>query len=339
MVPAASLEATFDATLLHPPADVVSAASSFYPPELFKTEKRVRDYLIEKQLADRSGHRSYQDQSAVRPPDQLDRLFRGPLGTEEDLDFIYRPNPKAGECMHSKNTWKSVLSHSGTHTATLSLIPTHCDSLEDDLATANPSLDKQRAKVEQLFQANSKWIQLQKVSMRQTNDRFEHLVFLLKVRLDSTRLASESVEPETHSAATGRDEEGARARGPRARLHRRTQEGAAGRVQGKIGQRGLGGVQPISSVPTDLHHWLSYALDIALREGLQHAVRVRGGGLPALLLGEVALPVAAARSEAASPAEQVLCAGWPSYSRRGAAGRRGGGRCRRGDQSQRQRQR
>ena len=185
MVPAASLEATFDATLLHPPADVVSAASSFYPPELFKTEKRVRDYLIEKQLADRSGHRSYQDQSAVRPPDQLDRLFRGPLGTEEDLDFIYRPNPKAGECMHSKNTWKSVLSHSGTHTATLSLIPTHCDSLEDDLATANPSLDKQRAKVEQLFQANSKWIQLQKVSMRQTNDRFEHLVFLLKVRLDS----------------------------------------------------------------------------------------------------------------------------------------------------------
>ena len=58
----------------------------------------------------------------------------------------------------------------------------HSLSLPDDLATANPSLDKQRAKVEQLFQANSKWILLQKASMRQTNDRFEHLVFLLKVR-------------------------------------------------------------------------------------------------------------------------------------------------------------
>ena len=106
----ASLEATFDAALLHPPADVVSSASTFYPPELYAKEKRVRDYLLEKQLADRSGHRNYQDQSAVRPPDQLDRLFRGPIA---DLGFVYRVDPKAGECMHSKNTWKSVLSHSG----------------------------------------------------------------------------------------------------------------------------------------------------------------------------------------------------------------------------------
>lgn len=91
---------------------MVSADSTFYPQELYEKEKRVRDYLMQKQLADRSGYRNYQDQSALRPADQLDRLFRGPLAAA-DLGFIYRLDPKAGECMHSKNTWKSVLSHSG----------------------------------------------------------------------------------------------------------------------------------------------------------------------------------------------------------------------------------
>ena len=100
--------------MLHPPADVVSADSTFYPQELYEKEKRVRDYLLEKQLADRSGYRNYQDQSAMRPADQLDRLFRGPLAASAaDLGCFYRLDPKAGECMHSKNTWKSVLSHSG----------------------------------------------------------------------------------------------------------------------------------------------------------------------------------------------------------------------------------
>lgn len=157
---------------------MTSAYSTFYPQNLPKEEKRVRDYIIENKLSKIRGYRNYENQSSLRPADQLDKLFRGPI---TDLDDIYKTNPKAGESMHSKNTWKSVLSHSGVSLMYALECYFTMPRATDDLATANPRLDKQREKVEKMFEANSKWVLLQKNSMEQTNDRFEHLVFILKV--------------------------------------------------------------------------------------------------------------------------------------------------------------
>eukprot|EP01032_Pedospumella_encystans_P017276 gene17276-19694_t len=151
----AELEAKFDTTLLHPPKQKVS--ETFYPEELKKV-KEYRDYFIEKEK--KKGHKKiYQNQSSVRCADELDPLFRG--GSTAD-DFLYKVNPHAGASMHSKNTWKSVLSHS------------------DELATSDPTMAKKEAKLQTLFNNQSKWIKMQQTGMAHKNDRFEHLVNILR---------------------------------------------------------------------------------------------------------------------------------------------------------------
>lgn len=151
----AELEAKFDTTLLHPPKQKVG--ETFYPEELKKV-KEYRDYFIEKEKK-KEHKKIYQNQSSVRCSDELDPLFRG--GSTVD-DFLYKVNPKAGASMHSKNTWKSVLSHT------------------DELATSDPLMAKKEGKLQELFRNQSKWIKLQQTGMAHKNDRFEHLVNILR---------------------------------------------------------------------------------------------------------------------------------------------------------------
>jgi len=155
---ATELEAKFDTTLLHPPKQKVG--ETFYPEELKKV-KEYRDYFIEKEK--KKGYKKiYQNQSSVRCADELDPLFRG--GHTSD-DFLYKVNPNAGASMHSKNTWKSVLSHS------------------DELASSDPTMAKKEAKLQELFRNQSKWIKLQQTGMSHANDRFEHMVHILQQEL------------------------------------------------------------------------------------------------------------------------------------------------------------
>jgi hypothetical protein len=149
------LEATFDTSLLHPPFQ--KERNTFYPPELSEI-KEYRDYFYEKEKK-KENRKVYQNQSSVRSADELDPLFRG--GNLND-DFLYKVNPRAGASMHSKNTWKSILSHS------------------DDLASSDPTMAKKEQKLQELFRSQSKWIAMQQRGMAQKNDRFEHLVHILK---------------------------------------------------------------------------------------------------------------------------------------------------------------
>lgn len=152
---AEDLEATFDTTLLHPPFH--QETEKFYPDEL-KNIKEYRDYFIKKEIK-LDNKKKYQNQSSVRCIDELDILFRG---NNLNDNFLYKTNPKAGASMHSKNTWKSVLSNS------------------DMLASSDPIMAKKEEKLQQLFYNQSKWIKLQKQNMLHKNDRYEHLVYILK---------------------------------------------------------------------------------------------------------------------------------------------------------------
>ena len=82
-------------------------------------------------------------------------------GSQDDLS-MYRSNPKAGSCMHSKIGWKDVTAKN------------------DALASSDPAMVKQVEEVEKLFAEQGKWVVNQNRSMVQLNDRFEHLIFVLK---------------------------------------------------------------------------------------------------------------------------------------------------------------
>ncbi len=93
------------------------------------------------------------------PDDQLDGLFRG--GDGNNLKYFQR-NPKAGATMHSKIGWKSILAKN------------------DLLAVSDPTALAKSIEVEAHFKAQGAWTAKQKKDMEQTNDRFEHLVYLIK---------------------------------------------------------------------------------------------------------------------------------------------------------------
>eukprot|EP01034_Spumella_vulgaris_P040933 gene40933-50645_t len=155
---AEKLEAAFDTTLLHPPVE--KDRDTFYPAELSEV-KAYREYFLAKELK-KDRRKTYKNQASLRPADDLDPLFRG--GVVDDK-FLYSTNPNAGASMHGKNTWKSVLSHS------------------DDLASSDPSMALKQKRIDKLFEEQSKWIAMQQRSMTYRNDRFEHLVNILKTEI------------------------------------------------------------------------------------------------------------------------------------------------------------
>lgn len=68
--------------------------------------------------------------------------------------------------MHSKIGWKNVLSNS------------------DALASSDPKMLKKAEEVEKLFAQQGQWVTNQNNSMIQLNDRFEHLIFVLKDEIE-----------------------------------------------------------------------------------------------------------------------------------------------------------
>ncbi len=151
------LEASFDVTLLHPPAEKDS--EKFYSDELFKI-KEYRDYFVKKEMK-KDRKPIHRHQAGVRPPDQLDVIFRGAMSESTD-DFLFKVDPKAGQSIHGKNTWKSILANN------------------DDLAISDPTMAAKQAALDKQFHQQSKWITMQKRNMEHTNDRFEHVVYILR---------------------------------------------------------------------------------------------------------------------------------------------------------------
>eukprot|EP00981_Chlorochromonas_danica_P013136 scaffold5903_cov165-Ochromonas_danica.AAC.11 len=151
------LTATFDTTLLHPPMEKVG--ETFYPNQLTQ-DREHKDYFIQKTLKqERSSKLKYKNQASLRPPDDLDSFFRA--GSLDD-SHLYHVNPRAGESIHAKNTWKSILAK------------------HDTLANSDPALAQKQAKLDELFTKQSQWIASQQQAMTFRNDRFEHLVHVLQ---------------------------------------------------------------------------------------------------------------------------------------------------------------
>jgi hypothetical protein len=149
-----NLEADFDTTLLHPPSDKVG--KKFYPEEFLEV-KDFREYFYKKESKVK-GNLNYKYQGNIRPIDELD-LFRG---NSLDKSSFYETKGNAGESIHAKNTWKSILAKN------------------DTLANSDPIMAKKQEKINQLFKNQSKWIEMQSKSMTYRNDRYEHMVFILK---------------------------------------------------------------------------------------------------------------------------------------------------------------
>jgi hypothetical protein len=160
---AAKLEASFDTTLLHPPSELSHLGPTFYPEELLKVPE-YRDQLLSMDKK-KDTRRKHQNQASLRPVDELDPLFRGGGAIKFNDDFLYTTNPKAGASIHSKNTWKSVLAKN------------------DALASSDPTMARKQLEIDKLFEHQSKWIAMQKTDMAYTNDRYEHVVSIIRNEL------------------------------------------------------------------------------------------------------------------------------------------------------------
>ena len=159
---ATKLEASFDTTLLHPPSER-HLGPTFYPEELLKVPE-YRDQLLSMDKK-KDTRRKHQNQASLRPVDELDPLFRGGGAIKFNDDFLYTTNPKAGASIHSKNTWKSVLAKN------------------DALASSDPTMARKQLEIDKLFEHQSKWIAMQKTDMAYTNDRYEHVVSIIRNEL------------------------------------------------------------------------------------------------------------------------------------------------------------
>lgn len=156
---ATKLESSFDTTLLVPPFE--REGKTFYPEEFLKNPE-YREYFFKKN-ANKGLKKAHQHQGRLRPSDDLDSVFRGPSTKD---DFLYKTRPNAGESIHAKNTWKSVYGQ------------------YDFLANSDPSLAAKQRRLEKIFHEQGQWIRLQKQNMEFRNDRFEHLIFILRRELE-----------------------------------------------------------------------------------------------------------------------------------------------------------
>lgn len=144
------LEAAKDETLLLPSKD---SSETFYPEEL-KKFKDYKEYFMSKELK-KGGKKNYQ--------------YRGSYRTDDGNTSLdpFESDPDAGSSMHSKMGWKSIL------------------SISDQLATSDPKIIKKMKEVKQLVIKQGIWVSMQKKSMEQKNDRFEHLVHVLKSEMSN----------------------------------------------------------------------------------------------------------------------------------------------------------
>lgn len=153
------LESVRDSTLLHPP--LKAGGEKFYPKGLADVPE-YRDYYYQKQKKADMHKKNYQHKGSMRTLDSMDAIFRA----GSDGNELYTSNPKAGACMHSKIGWKNLLAKN------------------DALASSDPAMIKKAEAVEKLFAQQGQWVKNQNQSMVQLNDRFEHLIFVLKDEME-----------------------------------------------------------------------------------------------------------------------------------------------------------
>jgi len=154
---AEKLEAKVDVTLLHPPNN--PDRENFFSEALGRIKEHKQYFLAKQTKNERSDRLAHKFQGSNLPDDQLDDMFRG--GQDNALKF-YQRNPKAGATMHSKIGWKSVLAR------------------HDQLAVSDPNALAKSIEVEAHFKAQGAWTSKQKKDMEQTNDRYEHLVYIIR---------------------------------------------------------------------------------------------------------------------------------------------------------------
>lgn len=127
------LENPKDVTLLMPPA--IKNGKKFYPAELSNVPE-YKEYFYKKENS-KPSVLSHQYQGNLRPVDDLDVALRG--GDVNAVKSLYKENPNAGQSIHSKVGWKSILAKN------------------DLLAISDPSIAKEQEKVKKMLDEQSRW--------------------------------------------------------------------------------------------------------------------------------------------------------------------------------------
>jgi hypothetical protein len=174
------LEAKDDLTLFHPPAENLS--DHFYPKEVekFKEYRSAssspclhrltlrREYFHEHAMKkDRQIH-SHQHCGALRPEEAMSVYYRaqGEKGGGREMSnktlALYEPNPQAGQSIHGKIGWKSVL------------------ATNDDLAIADPKMAEKLIELRRSEREQSAWTSQQQKSFEFQNERYLHLWHIVK---------------------------------------------------------------------------------------------------------------------------------------------------------------
>lgn len=155
----ATLEDPFDVTLLHPPKE--AEKDNFFPEEM-RQFKEYKEYFYSYMLK-QDKIKTHQFKGQMRPLDSLDVLYRG--GNLKD-ESLYKPDPEAGESQHSKVGWKDPRAQ------------------HDHLAVSDPTMLAKTKKMKELFKKQGEWVRLQQKEMMHTNERFEHLLRIIRAEID-----------------------------------------------------------------------------------------------------------------------------------------------------------
>lgn len=159
---ASNLENKRDTTLLHPP--VKKAGEHFYPDAIADIPE-YRDYYYKKLAKKDKSKKAYKYNGNIRPVDELDGLFRGK--TDDNGYFNDEYVADAGGSLHSKIGWKHILAQN------------------NELASSDMKQLEEVAKIKELYTQQSAWVKDQNASMVELNDRFEHLIFIIKEELNA----------------------------------------------------------------------------------------------------------------------------------------------------------
>lgn len=112
---------------------------------------------------DRQIH-AHQHNGAIRPEDAMSVYFRdsGSLKKVDSTLSLYEPNAKAGQSIHGKIGWKSILAKN------------------DELAISDPKMAEKLEELTKLESQQSAWTAQQKKSFEYQNERFQHMWWIIK---------------------------------------------------------------------------------------------------------------------------------------------------------------
>jgi len=236
------LEAAVDTTLLHPPA--AKPGSHFYPAHMVKV-KEYRAYYQAKQDKKERGQKAHQYRGHLRSMDALHSAMRGGADREAAAG-LYQTVPSAMTSVHSKTGWKDPLSK------------------YSQLASSDPRQAEKEKKIKLLFEGQGKWIKDQRTSMEHTNDRFEHLVHVLR-----TEIENEHKREGDLLKASKRERKGVRIKSWMARFQ------AVDRILDTLSAYGMfAGLEKVDFLLASLNQWKAVHSEAVQRSQLSSTSRV-----------------------------------------------------------------